>query len=453
MRKNILLVVFILACGVQPARAQLPTPSCGSTGDILLRTFLPQLTQNSAGDLAKVLTPYEQDYPGFFQARDQQTLSHALRSVRPGPQFFNESQLQQVQFNLESALTRFYQAGAQLYGVQLDLRLIISPSDDINAFATGATVVVNEGLIAYYLAPQSFLLTEVASRQGGRYTVDQYNWAQRQFPWRNDWASLYFILAHEASHNLMRHPDQAILQTGVGKLLGRYTEQVRNERHDLAYGKVGFGTHFARVLLGSLESFEQLLGDPEQQRGKESEADSVGLALLSQTGLSPEAGPVALARLGALAGEGVPSGGFFRQALCSDHPATSDRVSHLRVELACVRSDGNLCERHITFPIEQFVQAYQKRMTALQEYQRETREIAASTPTDSSPTFSVEIKVKPENANLVIDGKPTQSGRIELREGPHQVEVSRDGYRAETRQIVVYPDVQIKIKIGLKKEK
>ncbi len=453
MKKSIFLLVFMVACGVRVARAQLPMPSCGSTGDILLRTFLPQLTQNPSSDVAKLLSGYE-DYPNFLRARDENILSKQLGRVRPSPQMIlSEYQLQRVQFNLEKALTEFYEVGAQLYGVQLNPRLIISPSDELNAFATGATVVINEGLVAYYLAPQSLLLAEVASRQGGRYTLEQYNWAQQQFPWQGDWTSLYFILAHEASHNLMRHPDRKILQTGVGKLLARYTEQVRNERHDIAYGKVGFGTKFSRFLLGSLESFERLLGDPEQQREQESEADAIALVLLKQTGWNPDAGPTALEHLGALLGEGVPSGGFLRQALCSDHPATSERVSHLRVELACVRSGGNLCEQHVTFAIEQFVHTYQEKITALQEYQRETHEVAATAPNDSSPTFLVKIEVKPKDADLTIDGKPIQSGWIKLREGPHQVNVSREGYRAETRQVVVYPDIQIKIKLGVKKEK
>lgn len=102
---------------------------------------------------------------------------------------------------LSSVLTRFYQVGLQLYGVHLNPEnLTVTPDANVNAFATGSHVFINAGLMQYFLRPTDYV-AEIVKNQNGQITSEQYATIQASFPWENDWDSIYFVLAHEASHN------------------------------------------------------------------------------------------------------------------------------------------------------------------------------------------------------------------------------------------------------------
>lgn len=56
-------------------------------------------------------------------------------------------------------------------------------------------------------------------------------------------------------------------------------------------------------------------------------------------------------------------------------------------------------------------------------------------------------------ARLQVDGQPVSPGKIILSIGPHTIDVVKEGYGPEQLRIVVYPDVQPKVKANLKKVK
>src|SRR5262249_51054675 len=152
----------------------------------------------------------------------------------------------------------------QLFGVKLTENLTVTPNADVNAFATGSHVFVNAGLMQYLLRPTDYVAGVIQNQIGG-ITSEQYDTIPANFPWQDDWNSIYFILAHEASHNLMRHRDEMLIGP-VRTMFGDFEQSVINYRKDLANGHAG---GVKRYLWQSIKNFSQEIQNAEQQRNRE----------------------------------------------------------------------------------------------------------------------------------------------------------------------------------------
>jgi hypothetical protein len=84
-------------------------------------------------------------------------------------------------------------------------------------------------------------------------------------------------------------------------------------------------------------------------------------------------------------------------------------------------------------------------------YQEETQKIAEGKSSPAAQSFEAEVNVDPKDAELRADGQPMSPGRLRLTVGPHTLYVTKDGYSPQALQIIVFPDVQPKVKIKLKK--
>jgi predicted Zn-dependent protease len=352
------------------------------------------------------------------------------------------------QTRLNSALEQFYRVGLQVYGVRLNPdRLAVVPSADVNAFATGSHVFLNAGLMQYFLKPADYV-AQIVSAQTGGLTSEQYSALQSSFPWENDWDSIYFILAHEASHNLMRHRDQAVLGR-VETMFEDYQQSVTNYRKDVANGRKG---GIKRYIWQSMKNFSEELQSAEKQRGEEAEADAVALLLLQRSGFNPGIALAAAEKMDLLLGGGGANGwqAGMTEILCSTHPDWMERIQKTQMNLNCLQSSGNLCENHVAYPVENFLSQLHEGMAQLDSYQEETVRIADG-KSSSAQIFQAEVKVDPKDATLQVDGQPVSPGTLQLPVGPHTLSVTRDGYRQQEQQITVFPDVQPKVKIKLKK--
>ncbi len=142
-----------------------------------------------------------------------------------------------VESKLRSALRKFYDVGFDLYGVRLDHeKLLIQPKMDANASANGSMINVNLGLLQYYINPVAYLVN-IGNLPEDAFTSAEHSSARARFHWKNDWNSIYSVLAHEAAHNLMRHIDRTIL-TNVEVMLINYRRTVQNERGNIARGRI-----------------------------------------------------------------------------------------------------------------------------------------------------------------------------------------------------------------------
>jgi len=451
MHKKFALALFLLLLATLSAPAQSLMPACGSSGDLLFQNFPPHFMENPPEDLPALFASYDRDYFSLLQERDDLIFSRESRRSWPDSRLLPAHFLRQTEFNLSNALARFYSTGTRPYDLQLSPLFILSPSNDPAAFATGRTVLLNEGLVAFFLAPQTFLDDLLSSHKS--LSDEDRTRIRAAFSWHDDWSSLYFLLAHEAAHNLLKHPDQRILQTATSRMLDRYAQRARDQRHDLSFGKIGFGTKFARFFSESNPSFDSLLDDSSRQRDSEENADALALYLLADAGLDPDAARLALDRLALLLDDSVLKGGLLRRSACNERSALRDRSTRLASQLSCVHSSGRFCGSITAFSIPDTMQASRQRLADIETYRRTTQDIASRNPQDSSSDIIVRIEVKPKDAQLTIDGSPLHPGSFQLQEGPHTLEVSRDGYLTETRQIVAFPDIQLKLKIDLKKQK
>ncbi len=400
--------------------------------------------------LAKSFFPHQVDEQGL----------HSFTNLSPQEYFQFVSQNEEKSFQLESqasysgqtrlnsALEQFYRVGLQVYGVRLNPdRLAVVPSADVNAFATGSHVFLNAGLMQYFLKPADYV-AQIVSAQIGGLTSEQYSALQSSFPWENDWDSIYFILAHEASHNLMRHRDQAVLGR-VETMFEDYQQAVTNYRKDVANGRKG---GIKRYIWQSMKNFSEELQSAEKQRGEEAEADAVALLLLQRSGFNPGIALAAAEKMDLLLGGGGANGwqAGMTEILCSTHPDWMERIQKTQMNLNCLQSSGNLCENHVAYPVENFLSQLHEGMAQLDSYQEETVRIAEG-ESSSAQVFQAEVKVDPKDAALQVDGQPVSPGTLQLPVGPHTLSVTRDGYRQQEQQITVFPDVQPKVKIKLKK--
>jgi hypothetical protein len=172
--------------------------------------------QNMGGSARQEFLPTSGRRPGlrgfarlsaqeYFHEAGQAEEKNFAEELAPG-----RGQSDAVVRRLKSSLAGFYQVGSQLYGMNLHPEnLAIAPTEDINAFATGSHVFMNAGLMQYFLRPADYVAGMIRA-QTGELTSEQYQAIQNTCDWQNDWESIYFVLAHEASHNLMRHRDAMV---------------------------------------------------------------------------------------------------------------------------------------------------------------------------------------------------------------------------------------------------
>jgi len=437
MRTTTLLLVslFLSLVAPVPLRAQ----ACQNWWERLAQSFLPRQTDENA--LKKLISETPQQYRSSISQEERQHWADQL-----GASVIDDSERR-----LQAALTRFYDAGEQLYGVRL------SPADvaivnkaDANAFATGSLVFLQEGLLLYYLDPAQYLSGTGQNPQG--LTPDQADSSRDTFNWRDDWNSIYYVLAHEASHNLMGHRDKEVIGA-VQQMLADYRQQVTDRRKNLAEGKSGIATK--RHLWRSTSRFLDSLNQSERHRAMESEADLVALTLLQQSGMDPQIALIGAQRLAMLVGFGVPEGlqASMTYSLCSTHPDWIARLDAMQTNLSCMQSTGHLCQEHVPYSVDTTLPALKEALAKLQSYDAETLRFAGG---DSSltnvVTYDVLIDVDPKDAEMKIDGNDVSNSSVQLLVGPHKLAANKPGYREQAISFVVFPDVKSQLKLKLKKQ-
>lgn len=432
-------VLFATPCAAQ---------GCKHWAEVLARSFFPrQVDEQGLRGFASLSA---QDYFQIVSQNEEKGLAELANNL-PFPQKSMTSY--NTEIRLRPVLERFYEVGLQLYGVRLRPEgFAVAPSMDVNAFATGSHVFMNEGLAHYFLQPADYVGGIIAAQTGDRLTPEQYRWLQSNFGWREDWNSIYFVLAHEAAHNLMRHRDETVLGR-VNAMFDDYRQAVVDYRRDVAHGRKGGGVK--RYLWQSLKNFAEESQSAEHQRAKEAEADAVGLLLLQGSGFNPETGLSAGQKMAMLLGGGGVGGwqGAMTEVLCSSHPDWVVRIQNMQAQLSCLQFAGRLCENHIAYPVETFLPQLREAMASLDTYQDETLRIAEGRTSSPGQAFETQIQVDPKDAELQVDGQTLSPGKVLLSTGPHTLDVAKDGYDPQELRIVVYPDVQPKVKIKLKKLK
>ena len=350
----------------------------------------------------------------------------------------------EIEPRLRDTLARLYAAGAELYGFKLEPQVRIANDNNLNAFATGRMVALNAGLILYFLNPEQYWRSVGVPAEWIPYFLNYTNW-------HNDWESINAVLAHEAAHNLMRHSDEGILTTLRG-ITANHWESLQNERKDLANGQKG---GVKRYLWGALNKFLEHLQSTEEQQKSESEADVVALLLLQRAGHDPASAYRAGERIDLFVqlAEDQPGGwqAALDEAFCSDHPAWVQRLEEEERSLNCLRRSGQLCEEHLPFPVDKNVSVLQRYPAEAERYRQETAHYVSMNANDQRPRLDSKIEVEPKDAELYVDGKNTAPGEVTLALGAHSVRVLRQGYQAEEHQVVVFPDIQPKVKIKLKR--
>lgn len=437
MRATSLLLMTLFLSLVRPA--SLRAQECQNWWESLAQGFLPR--QPDENFLKQLVSWTPQQYHADISQKERQHWAEQFgASIVVDPE---------TERRLQAALTRFYAAGDQLYGVRLDpTDAAIVNKADANAFATGSLVFLHEGLLLYYLDPLQYLSRIGQNSQS--LTRDQYDLLTNTFNWRDDWNSIYYVLAHEASHNLMGHRDQQILED-VQEMLGDYRQQVTERRKNLAEGKSGIGVRRSRSTSRFLASFNQ----GERRREMESEADLVALTLLKQSGMDPQIGLIGAQRLAMLVGYGVP--GDFQaspaNSLCSTHPDWIARLDAMQTNLSCMQSTGRLCQQHVAYPVDTTLPELKEALAKLQSYDAETLKFAGGDSSlENGVTYEVLIEVNPTDAELKIDDNDVRSDAVQLLAGPHQMIAKRPGYQQRAISFVVFPDVKSKLQVKLKKQ-
>lgn len=421
---------------------------CQNWIEVVAGSFLPKTVDQ--GFLREFSSLSPEQYFQMAQEAEEKNLSQLAQSqyrvTSPATAFSVEPQLRY-------AMARFYDVGFKLYGVRLDPQnVIVSPGLELNAFASGSRVFMNEGLIQYFLQPQAYVLSQVV-QPGHSYTPEQYQWSQANFGWQQDWNSIYFVLAHEAAHNLMRHRDEKVL-VHVRGLFGNYRQGVLNHRKDVAHGRTGGGAK--RYLWQSLQNLAAAFQNADKNRATESEADLIALMLLRRSGFDPNIALTATERMMAFFGARPMMRGWqgaMTEVFCSTHPDLMARHQRIQQNINCLRFTGKLCQEHVTYPVETLLAELQKGMEELDEYNEQTQEIAEQGPDSSGPDFEVKIEVEPKDSQLLVNGNPVPPGKFRLPVGAHKLAVSRAGYEPSETQIVVFPDVHPKLKVKLKRSK
>lgn len=345
--------------------------TCRTWWQALASSFFPKKVD------AEMLREFAQFSPEDYQSWVTKLESKMIESSEAG-QLSNP----QAEARLRSALRRFYAVGYQLFGVRLDPnKLIINSATDVNAHASGSIITFNQGTLDYF---------------------------------QNDWNSIYFVLAHEASHNLMRHIDGAALSY-VMDSFKEYRQSEIDYRNDLAKGRKGGGDkrYLRKFGMNFLQEFES----STQSRERESEADAVALLVLQRAGLNPAIGLTASQKMALLTQprRGVQSG--ITEVLCSTHPEWITRIQEIQANLSCLQFSGRLCRRHLPYLVEERLNQLHDQMTQLDEYHRESLRIAGTTEDNPAPNREGEIKAAQET--------PIKSLTKEQREQFEKIEKAR----------------------------
>ena len=437
MRATSLLLMTLFLSLVRPA--SLRAQECQNWWESLAQGFLPR--QPDENFLKQLVSWTPQQYHSDISQKERQHWAEQFgASIVVDPE---------TERRLQAALTRFYEAGDRLYGVRFDpADVAIVNKADANAFATGSLVFLHEGLLLYYLDPLQYLSRIGQNSQS--LARDQYDLLTNTFNWRDDWNSIYYVLAHEASHNLMGHRDQQIV-ADVQQMLGDYREQVTERRKNLAEGKGGMRVRRSRSTSRFLASFNQ----GERRREMESEADLVALTLLKQSGMDPQIGLIGGERLAMLAGYGVP--GDFQASpaysLCSTHPDWTARIDAMQTNLSCMQSTGRLCQQHVAYPVDTTFPELKEALAKLQGYDAETLNFAeGDSSLENGVMYEVLLEVNPTDAELKIDANDVRSDAVQLLAGPHQMIAKKPGYQQRAISFVVFPDVKSKLQVKLKKQ-
>ncbi len=339
---------------------------------------------------------------------------------------------------LRSRLQRFYQIGAAKYGVQLDPQEVyVLPDMTLNAFATGTRVFVYQGILLYYLDPIQYLVRaglvpttappEVRAQLASR------------FNWRNDWESLDFVLAHEASHNLMAHIDEGIVESMRGQVQ-EFASDVQAARKAIAEGhqSPGLKHYFGQGLLTLLSETERT----RQRVAREEEADAVGSDILRLAGFRADSGIQWLQRFAVLAGTSAPGWQAVVTSLfCSTHPNTPQRMANLQQNIACLQFSGQPCAKHVTYALVDRLGMIETEFTRVQQYQEETIAIVEGR-LKSNRRQHVEIRPNPKDATIRIDGTEVAAGVVAFPVGNHVLWATREGYRAGQLTFAVFPDIE-----------
>lgn len=411
---------------------------CGHWAEKLMESFFPkQIDEQGLREFAGA-SPQE-----YFQTVSDAHRPELIKLVQ------THRSIPHVESRLQFALQKFYDVGFEHYGVRLDHeKLLIQPDMDINAFATGSMIGFNVWLLEYFLDPIAYLVN-IRALPNNAYTSAQYRSVRSRFGWKNDWNSIYYVLAHEAGHNLMRHRDQQIL-TNVNSIFENYSHAVRNHRKDLALGRKGGAK---RYIWQSLQSFFKQFDNAETKREMEAEADAVAVVLLRGAGLDPTMALTGAQRMALLFASNDPQGwqGGLTEALCSTHPDWLERIDQIQANLNCVHFMGGLCQDHIAYPVDDFLAGLRNGMAQLDEYHKETISIAERNPANSTSRYEVRVKVNPKDAQLMVDGKNADPGKLKLEVGPHILSASKEGFQTSERRIVVFPDFQPKVTVKLKR--
>ena len=439
MRTTTSLLVTLFLGLVAPV--SLPAQGCQNWWEALAQSYLPR--QPDENSLKRLISETPQEYHSSISKEERQHWAEQLgASVIDDPD---------TQRRLQAALTRFYDAGEQLYGVRLDpTDVAIVSKPDANAFATGSLIFLQKGLLLYYLDPVQYLSQTGQNPEG--LTPDQGDLTKNSFNWRDDWDSIQYVLAHEASHNLMGHRDRQILGA-VQQMLADYRQQVTDRRNNLAEGKSGISTR--RYLWRSTSRFLDSFNQSERHREMESEADLVALTLLQQSGMDPQIALIGAKRLAMLVGYGVPEGfqANMTYSLCSTHPDWIARLDAMQTNLSCMQSTRHLCQEHVPYSVDTTLPALKEGLSKLQSYDAETLRIAGGDSSlPNNVKYDILIDVDPKDAELKIDGNDVSDSSAQLPAGPHKLAAEKPGYRQQAISFVVFPDVKSQLKLKLKRQ-
>jgi len=377
----------------------------------------------------------------FAIQRRYQTNENACKALLAPPDEFNQAHalienqfLSQFPFVTDPRLDGWLQEHSQKMLSQLNpqsLQQTVRVADILvpNAFATGQNVTFHAGLVEWYLAPQNVLAQLGYSNQQIREFLAQYGSLN---PGAN---GVIGVLAHEASHNILGHPDVRPLVLACDDFINAGIREVHSFEQLTSTGHPGsrFGAAFRSMgFLG----METMFGSQRRQQ-MESDADELGAWLAYRETGDPTTVSKALQWLAMFPGA-ADSGGF-SEVLCSDHPQLLNRVN---VTAALAYSvQGGPPQHLLESPVNATRERYQHFQNWYPQRIEQIQRIAAAnlTPSEAKITRQVEIEVKPKSATGTLDGQAISSGKskLQLGLGPHLLAASVGDRRQEYRFVLL----------------
>ena len=108
---------------------------------------------------------------------------------------------------------------------------------------------------------------------------------------------------------------------------------------------------------------------------------------------------------------------------------------------------------HSSFPLVESLENLRAYPQRASDYREETLRIADSVPDANTPQREVQIRLRPKDAQLEIDGSPSEAGKVSLPLGPHILKASKEGFDTQEKRIVVFPDVPQRVTISLRRQR